>query len=214
MRKQFLLAIPLGSLLFLAGCANCSGSKGCADVANVPVQEKDGAVAYAAGNESIPQELIGDIENVAHGIGDAVHSVGSSIDQALHIAEADASSAEIDPNVETLTPEEYQALIAAGKVTDEDYRAPGSIKTVAESVSSRIQMPAVEAEVSVAAVNSAAADKVVSSSVVPKIPGMPLPEGWDYINEKDLGFADESPSSISANKFAVRSIVNTDIDDS
>lgn len=245
MRKQFLLAIPLASLLFLAGCSTCNSSKGCGTVAVTPasavkpavVNAEEGAVAYAVADESAPQR----------GIATGVHSVGSSIEQALHLAEADTPTSDkaIDPNVETITAEEYQALIASGKVTDTTYRAPGSVEAVPASIPSRFQSMTGQTEIAVASrdvpirsdelvtpaiLNAAALREakavsastdvattaVVSSSIVPKIPGMPLPDGWDYINEKDLGVALDTIGTVADKHYfsdATRALANGDVAD-
>lgn len=260
MRKHFLLAIPLASMLLFAGCAsyNTCGAPvdDCNTCGDAPVAYANADAVYTA---SAPAAVV-------HGVENAVYSAG----HAVGLASAGNS------NIETLTPEAYAALIASGKVTDAGYRAPGSdIATVesaspviAASVPSRIEPIAASARVSVevdavaapslasamkssvteeseegsvaatempitsdelvtpAMLNAAAlreanivsatvaatgVDPISGSGGMPRIPSMPLPEGWDYIDldEHGLGantvenYSSDDQYFSSAGRFAV-----------
>ncbi|MCD8140207.1 MAG: hypothetical protein LUE17_10605 [Planctomycetaceae bacterium] len=144
--RRLLLALPLASLIFAAGCSTCNT-----------------CTTYA--------DATGSTEIVTAGV----------------------------KSGDVLTMEEYQALLAKGKVTALPARetaAAAPAKTapvVAEKTVETAAAPVVKEEK--AAAPKVVAQKPVERQAAPErrsvptvrtIPAMPLPEGWSYINEEDL----------------------------
>ncbi len=140
--RKLLLALPLASIFFAAGCSTCNT---CTTVADATVSTEIVTAGVKAGD--------------------------------------------------VLTMEQYQALLAKGKVT----ALPAS-ETVATAPAVVAEKKAVTVATPVVKEEKAATPKVVAQKTVERqaaptrrsvptvrtIPAMPLPEGWSYINEEDL----------------------------
>lgn len=265
MRKHFLLAIPLASLLLFAGCSCATGD------CNAPVVDDcNECVAAAPAPVVVPvvecttcdpvmpapdcdtclvPAAAARIEIADAGVNIEAIEKGASVELAAAPAQEGAA--------ETLTAEEYLALISAGKVTDPDYRAPGSISagdaesvelasiparfqpmtmdaeveavavaatqetaTYGESTAFAKEMPVTSDELTTPALMNAAALReanlagatvvatsttapaITSTAAVPQIPGMPLPDGWAYIDEQDLGATTTAEPSTNEDYFS------------
>lgn len=225
MRTLTLLAIPLASLFLAIGCQahpkNCTAC-GIASSTQKPQIKtagskpsgttlKEGKTAYLASAEAKeinPEKgavlLAENVDRPADG----------SVVTAVELAEANVRIDENDPETETMTAEAYLALIKSGKVSDPDYRAPGSetaerrtpmstasAPTRAQSAEAVEQSSQTTPTMINASATVAAGEGIRSSSYIPKIPGMPLPDGWGYINEKDLVSTHESNDAIAGEKY-------------
>lgn len=85
----------------------------------------------------------------------------------------------------TMTAEEYQALLASGKIRE--VGSAGAAVEIAEVKPVVTEAaPVVVAKAPVKKTVVAPVAAVKQASGVPQIPAMPLPEGWNYIHEKDL----------------------------
>lgn len=155
MRKHLFLALPLASVLMLAGCSCGTGT------CSIPADDCNTCAVVTS-----PAVVAAPAATVAQ--------------PAWEYVTASAKSAQ--SGVTQMTAEEYQALLASGKV-----REVGSDSAVSTPV-----VAAKPAVVKAAPVVAKAApvktrvQTVVETSSVPHIPAMPLPKGWDYIHEKDL----------------------------
>ncbi|MCD8350451.1 MAG: hypothetical protein LUC93_07570 [Planctomycetaceae bacterium] len=146
--RRLLLALPLASLIFAAGCNTCNT---CTTVADASV--------------------------------------------STEIVTAGVKSGDV------LTMEQYQALLAKGKVTA--LPAHENVATAPVKAAPAVAVAEKKAETVVAPVvkeEKAAAPKVIAQKpavrqaaparrnvpTVRTIPSMPLPEGWSYIIEEDL----------------------------
>lgn len=100
-------------------------------------------------------------------------------------ANAPVKVAAADSKATTMSAEEYQALLASGKV-----REVSDTTKVAVKVEPKVEVSEPVVEVAEVAEPVKTVEKPVTvaqaKSALPTIPAAKLPEGWDYISEQDL----------------------------
>lgn len=128
--RKLLLALPLASLLLLAGCA--------CNTCPIPADECTTCVAPAQGWEYVTASA-------------------TKSEPAVEVAT-------VKPQFKAIPVEVSSSPLIAD--AEEKVETPAPVKTVA--------------------VAPKAEKKTVVDSSMPRIPTMPLPEGWNYVDEKDL----------------------------
>lgn len=132
--RKLLLALPLASLIFAAGC--------CTD-------ETCGTCTASAG-------------------------------RPIAVASAPVKAGEV------LTMEQYEKLVAEGKLTPASTDAVAAAQKAEPVVVAKAAPQPVVKEEKVAVRRAPAAPVASTPAGIRTIPGMALPEGWSYIHEKDL----------------------------